>query len=406
METSKPMAFQFQTSRPVRAFTLIEMMISLVLVLMLMIGINQIFKMSSDVVGVGMFMGDGAASQRAIGDSLRRDTGGWMKDSPFFVIHCQQITLPDGSTARRDYFSFFANGNFRRQTADDGSYSSNTTSNEAFVWYGHLDPCEHYAPDPLAGQLDPIHDTLGRVAILLSPQTAANAAMPQSSPVAAQANYLQKSGISFSPIGRGSQSTTAYGSRRWTVEESRFDLADTTADALRREAASYIELNGTPITNPSAVGSIDYRFKAISQLSRPVTSELVARNVPIMLPACSQMIVEFAEDFADQTTPTSPDFTRQDGIVDFIPGTAGNAASPRTTQWYGPTNRNAYDVKAVPNTLPPAVSARFRSTASGGLGTYVWLSSAPKMVRVLVKMEDPTGRVPDGVWFEYILGPK
>ncbi|MGA2496747.1 MAG: hypothetical protein ABSH20_03340 [Tepidisphaeraceae bacterium] len=408
------MAFRFQSSRLVRAFTLIELMLSLLLVLMLMIGVNQIFKMSGDVVGVGMFMGDNAANQRAIGDSMRRDAGGWMKDSPFFVIHCEQITLPDGSTARRDYFSFFANGRSRRQTANDGSYSSSTTANEAFIWYGHLDPGSHYFPDPILGQ-DPIHDTIGRMAILLSPRnsttqlTVANAAFPQNSPVGTQEDYLQKSGTFLSPICRSSSSTTFNTSRQWTIEQSRYDLADISADALRREIAGFLDLNQnyTPTTGNLNNGSIDYRFQGISQLPRPITSELAARNAPIMLANCSQMIVDFAEDFADQTNPTSPDYTKQDGVVDFVPGTAGSLTAPRATQWYGPNRNNAYDVKPVPLTLPQAVANRFRTTSNSSLPvTYIWLNSAPKLVRVLVKMEDPANRIPDGVWFEYILGPQ
>ena len=404
------MAFRFQTSRRLRAFTLIELMISLLLVLVLMIGVNQIFKMSGDVVGVGMFMGDNAANQRAIGDSLRRDAGGWMKDSPFFVIHCEQVTLPDGSTARHDYFSFFANGRFRRQTANDGSYSSSTTSNEAYVWYGHLDGGTHYSPDPIVGQ-DPIHDTIGRIAILLSPRnsatplTVANAAFPQSAPLGVQEDYLKKTGLNLSPISRSSPAT--YGS--WTVEQSRYDLADTSADALRREMTGYLvgNPNYTPTTGNLANGSIDYRFQAISQLSRPITSELGARNAPIILPGCSQMIVEFAEDFIDQTNPANADYTKQDSVVDFIQGTAASVTAPRATQWYGAANRGAYDVK-IPNTsqIAPAALAKFRMIPNGSNVTYVWLNGAPKMVRVLVKMEDPAGRVPDGVWFEYILGPQ
>jgi hypothetical protein len=44
----------------------------------------------------------------------------------------------------------------------------------------------------------------------------------------------------------------------------------------------------------------------------------------------------------------------------------------------------------------PAAKAAFRYTC-------VWVNSAPTMIRIVLKLEDPAGRLPEGQWYEYVL---
>ena len=52
-------------NQPRRAFTLIEVMISIALVLILVLGINQVFKLTSDTVGAGQALASKARDYRA-----------------------------------------------------------------------------------------------------------------------------------------------------------------------------------------------------------------------------------------------------------------------------------------------------------------------------------------------------
>ena len=45
----------------------------------------------------------------------------------------------------------------------------------------------------------------------------------------------------------------------------------------------------------------------------------------------------------------------------------------------------------------PAAKAAFRYTC-------VWVNSAPTMIRIVLKLEDPAGRLPEGQWYEYVVG--
>src|SRR5262249_16255687 len=55
-------------------------------------------------------------------------------------------------------------------------------------------------------------------------------------------------------------------------------------------------------------------------------------------------------------------------------------------------------------TVVPANNTSVQVNYSTCRYTWVWQDSAPAMLRILVKMEDPAGHLPDGQWFEYVLG--
>ena len=167
-----------------RAFTLIELMVSMAMVLIIILGVNAIFKMASDTVNVGMAMSaanrENQGAQSVLYDDFRTAV---ITDGPMLVIRSETVPafrnaadeqadrdgLPltqdfdnnnvEGETGvpgeltpmlvtnsrnhRVDRVMFFANHLFRRQTGtDDGgtvTFVDDGTSNEAYVWYGHLD---------------------------------------------------------------------------------------------------------------------------------------------------------------------------------------------------------------------------------------------------------------------------
>jgi hypothetical protein len=63
----------------------------------------------------------------------------------------------------------------------------------------------------------------------------------------------------------------------------------------------------------------------------------------------------------------------------------------------------------------PTPSGNYYAQGTSGIGsgtaffrnfryTCIWQDGGPTMLRILVKMEDPGGHLPDGQWFEYVLG--
>lgn len=179
------------------AFTLIELMIAIALVLLLMIGINLVFQMTSRAVGAGQALSESVRNNQAIQSVMYRDfTNAAMDDGPFIVLYSRNqpafrnradqqtdrdydptapalnqyqkmLTIDldedtqEGEQAgngtppapageiispftynnrnhRVDILVFFARDRFSRQTGNDGTYVADQSSLEAMIWYGHL----------------------------------------------------------------------------------------------------------------------------------------------------------------------------------------------------------------------------------------------------------------------------
>ena len=186
------------------AFTLVELMVSIAMVVLLLFGIHQVFRMSSNTIGTGQAVNAMSRETRAAQTVMQEDFRRSLKDSPVFIISSQPAgarvdpSLPfsanppftsgpfhflsrqdrerdnDGDPAtidrdgdgneettyttrrslaqvndrihRADILGFFARGLFTRQTANDGLYVSDTKAFDAWVWYGHT-----RLPDPIVG---------------------------------------------------------------------------------------------------------------------------------------------------------------------------------------------------------------------------------------------------------------
>ena len=154
-------------------FTLVEVMISIALALLLMLAISQIFGLAQQTTGGGNAVISAVENDRTVMTTLTDDFRGMVNgpNTPGFVIAStaiatwrnavdqKQSTTNDigelnpvapGQSPTQLYFTqvnerihradricFFARNKFTRQTGDT-TITSPTTSNEAFIWMGHM----------------------------------------------------------------------------------------------------------------------------------------------------------------------------------------------------------------------------------------------------------------------------
>lgn len=186
---------------------------------------------------------------------------------------------------------------------------------------------------------------------------------------------------------------------------------------------------GTPIPQRSASQLLDRRG--------------VARTVPCFVPNCTQFAVEFAGDFLVQSDDTTSEAAGSDGKIDF---NYDAATQRRSIRWYGfprDVNNDGAIVKGqdvvpyrdcVPGNVPapferilptsatsppPANYGKNNVNGSGIVtadpllrnSTYyvVWgpdaatsASPRPKMIRVVMAIDDPAGRVGSEQMFEFV----
>ena len=178
------------------AFTLVELMVSIALVLILILGINAIFKMASDTINAGQALSTADRENRGAQGVLYNDFAtGVFTDGPMLLIRSErapafrnredelgdrdfaaaganvfnqdlairtidldgnnqegennvpgEVTHPlvyNSRNHRIDRVAFFATHMYRRQTGSESSsftrFIDDGVSNEAYIWYGHLD---------------------------------------------------------------------------------------------------------------------------------------------------------------------------------------------------------------------------------------------------------------------------
>jgi prepilin-type N-terminal cleavage/methylation domain-containing protein len=177
-----------------RAFTLIEVMISVALVLLLMYGVSQVFKLSGDAVSANQAVSSIVRDHRATAATMAEDFRNCVQDSPLFLIssriayngpasgagaapkdkvngvdvsrgfaagfrtaeeqrnngdpdpttfdkqsHSFMQVLGSDRVPRLDRLGFFVRNRYRRLmfTPSGTSTPPPMTSTEAYVWYGH-----------------------------------------------------------------------------------------------------------------------------------------------------------------------------------------------------------------------------------------------------------------------------
>lgn len=271
---------------------------------------------------------------------------------------------------RVDRIGFFARNAVTPYQAQTGALVSNGSnpwplvtpdkSTEAWIWYGHLrvptmparpsnvqqmrggvyyDPGEGN-PQDNARNFFSDDWCFGRMAILL--RDIGNDGDP---------SYLQTPmvgtwDIPMPPLAGGSYNGAAQAGRRWTIEESRLDMANASIRWFRDE---YYDI----LVN-QLMKAFDYRFNCKPWITRTSNAEQqaaeVAMTVPFLQRGVSHFAVEFAGDFITQLPATGlvDNFaTGGDGEIDYvlIPDPNDNvtgamtpaqrARATKKIRWYG-----------------------------------------------------------------------
>jgi prepilin-type N-terminal cleavage/methylation domain-containing protein len=459
-----------------RAFTLIELMISIALVLILIIGINQVFSITSQTVGAGQAHSNIVRDMRAVQQVFVDDFRSYASDGPALIIKCEQmwsflsardaqgdrnnqsdnwdVTGSAGSEAdqpqtrynfrshRLDRIAFFARGLFRRQTGNDGVYVGDQTASEAWIWYGHVRQPDNSWSGPLPGTSDffsPGAGTaitnpnnfyasqwaLGRFALLLID--------PSSSTFSGQ-NYIRSNVDALSPLAVGSVSTTLGGSPQYLLQESRYDIADASISSWAAKLNTLIANDPTENWWSRLMMGPDSRFRATPYIAKPASSFWMSQTAPLLLPSCTQFMVEFAGDFVTQDNdPGSPNYgdvtaAAPDGITDFA--IVSNVrrirfyGMPRDVDGDGAITVAGGDVVPVRDVAGSQYSFEKSDPASNNIlgqsssnwGAVDAMSSnsfyscafgptdpRPRMIRFIVGVDDPNGRLAEGTLHEFVF---
>ena len=291
-----------------RGFTLIELMVSVAMVLVLVLGINAVFRIASDTVHVGQALAAANRENRAVQSVLYDDLRtAVIIDGPLLLVRGErvaafrnradeqddrdgdpltvdldannregdvgvrgEVTPPlvyNGRNHRIDRVCFFGSNLYRRQTGTEGpsgtAFIDDGTSFEAFHWYGHLDQpdfgrplaapgrFEHRSPGELPNRRNANNYyatdwILGRSVTLVKEQPAPPGA-------ASPPNYFDyqpgtATDPNLSPLYADSR---AKGKDARGVEDrlcwSRYDLAQTSVGAFRQTLAYYNSVRGLEI---------------------------------------------------------------------------------------------------------------------------------------------------------------
>ena len=526
-------------------------MISIALVVVLILGVNQVFTYTTQAVGAGEAINAAIRDSRAIGSSLDYDfaaivpPGGGPNDSASLIISSSQIYAfrdkadraadRDGDPRTRDLnnnkiegeinvlgeqirpwtynyrnhrldvLSFFARDLYSRQTGNYGNYADNMSSQEAWVWYGHLwlpdNTGNYFYNDPVSSKPTPTFPgfgtpllnpnnlyatqfVLGRMAVLLREKSADVA--PPTSYIADNAGYYQRfvdrtavypTGATLAtdiePLCGSAMSSTLPGDNaQFLLQDSRFDLAATSISAYKNKLQSYISnttananlpawwdqmMDGNPnTTNPSGIAvsippkageSVSTRFKCNPFAPKPLDAVGLAQASPYCLGGCSQFMVEYAGDYliqdndpahlstygVQQTNPSNPtSYYGQDGQIDYVlipPSPMPVPPVPRSQWrkqivWYGmprststSPNINGYKGDVVPLSFYLNAAASFEkilpfnpaqgaaSMKEGAQYICAWgpTDVKPKLIRITLTVDDPTGRLPEGQTFQYVF---
>lgn len=282
------------------AFTLIELMVSIALVLILMYGVSRVFTTTQAVVSTNQAISNHTRDARAAQSVLARDFGLIVTDgAPFMFIRSsvqdgfrnkadmdgdrdgnpRTIDLDgnnvEGDNAvfgedvpnaryndrnhRVDRLSFFERGLFRRQTggtvatAGQSPFLAQMTATEAWVWYGHLRIPNNSGSvtnqqDPGAGSLGVNQNNffatdwiLGREQFLLKEKSAANSIVDN-----ANQPQIFIDGMNTIPAGvarpdlQPLQYQSGANSGTYQNNTSRWDLAATSISEFRNRLNTWI----------------------------------------------------------------------------------------------------------------------------------------------------------------------
>jgi prepilin-type N-terminal cleavage/methylation domain-containing protein len=451
-------------------FTLLELMISIALVLILILGVNTVFSMTAQTVSAGNALGTIYRANQSFHGVIYQDFKSMLvgNEAPCFVIQCQRRYAfrnaadrdadRDGQPGtfdfngdgdendpgesvtfftlnhrnhRIDKLCFFARGKFHRQTGsgtrfwdpDPTNTSIPLSSDEAWIKYGFLSLPDNGSPTMYAQPADerttprdftnPVGNprnhyatqwVLGRMAVLLVHDHSSFAG-----------GVYSGTPSSTEPLHPIDPITQARGEQS-PFQETRYDVAITRISDYRLQVQG-IPANTTTFRQQYWFLHGDFYIRGNTELTRPLTSESVARALPVFVPACTQFVVEYAGDFIAQNPDGTGADRHPDGILDFmVDGTAATAV--RKTRWYGyPRDLDGngvidrrFDVVPVSETFT-GTPTLFSWERSRTINRYVvgWGADGatvgaprPTMLRVTITVDDAASRVGGGETFEYV----
>ena len=123
-----------------RAFTLMELMVAVTILVVIILAINMTFKGASDSVGKSQATMDLMANVRGAQQLIERQLRGLDRNG-YLVIRSRLNDIAQGDRSLRfDQISFLANGQFQNPTgADtDSPFTDSSTANSARIWIGQL----------------------------------------------------------------------------------------------------------------------------------------------------------------------------------------------------------------------------------------------------------------------------
>jgi prepilin-type N-terminal cleavage/methylation domain-containing protein len=157
-QTHKPRrTFHRRRPKPAPAFTLTELIIAIALLLIIMLGVNLVFRTTSETITTATIVSGAVRDLKGLHTQLLADFVGptdgttgivEARNHPAMVIRSEFAFAPlnrDSAPGafRTDILSFFSRGEFKRRTGQqlnnrETYVSDQSPSSEAWVWYGHL----------------------------------------------------------------------------------------------------------------------------------------------------------------------------------------------------------------------------------------------------------------------------
>jgi hypothetical protein len=432
----------------------VELLVSIALVMLIVLGVNMVFKHASDAVGTGTAISEVTRGFRAAYTTLRDDIEGDSSstgmlplntthpDRPPFLIISSEIKDPhpisdrDGNPGllRLDGLIFFSQGTFKRQNGNDNEFiASMPAASKAMISYGHLwlptngDPEQsaswYYDVVQSASNVTfPGYGTaannpnnyyardwrLGRSVIGIRPRDANNRILDN---FGVAQRYLTKGAsayysdtASLAPLSEGSGTTT--GGASWStdapyIQDSRCDLAGLDINWYRDSmVAVHAAASPTWAFDHFVRGM---RFKANPFAARPLTTRAAAQAAPILLSGCVNFRVDFAGDM-DQA-----------GGIDLTQDSSG-------IQWYGrpydydgngTVTNDPRDVRAVHERYGQAANTVAYERINGSIYTWGWSQyelglpglngGRPSLIRLTLTVVDSNGRLAEGMTQEFIF---
>lgn len=344
------------------AFTLTEVIIAIALVVILVIGVAQVFQMTSQTVSSGQALQILTRDARAAEATLSADVQSMVShtDQPALIIWNQRhaafldanheaadpdrdpmtldTELPvtpippaiyNDRNHRVDILAFFTSNFYRRQTPGTSGASLlplDETANQAFIWYGHLlTPDAPNVPGTWIGVPGGYAREwiLGRQAILLNPDSLRD-----------YADWEALVNLSHGDFER-------------YIRTSRFDVAKGSIRDITNRV-----LNQAGWWREGLL----FRFQANPNPPIPYTPEGIAQTTPIFLNNVTSIIVEYAGDFLNQLDKDDPRIMAppgeahlqwgapvgtynsqmgSDGQIDFVYHPAQSPDAVKQIRWYG-----------------------------------------------------------------------